>query len=127
EIKDAKPRKIPDLPEWSCYSGNEALVVRPETNFLMVGERCNITGSRKFARLIKEGNFEAALKVAREQVEGGANVLDVNMDADLLDGKEAMTRFLNLLAAEPDVVKVPVMIDSSKWEIIEAGLKCVQG
>ena len=88
----------------------------------MVGERTNITGSRKFERLIKEGNFEAAIDVAREQVEGGANILDVNMDADLIDGKEAMTRFLNLLADEPDLASVPIMIDSSKWEVIEAGL-----
>ena len=85
---------VPDLPAWSYYSGTEVLVVRPETNFVMVGERTNITGSRSFARLIKEGNFEAALAVAREQVEGGANILDVNMDADLIDGEEAMTRFL---------------------------------
>src|SRR5947207_558021 len=93
----------------------------------MVGERCNITGSLKFKRLIKDGNYEAAIAVAREQVQNGANILDVNMDADLIDGKEAMTRFLYLLANEPDLSKVPVMIDSSKWEVIEAGLKCVQG
>ncbi len=127
QIQGVAPRKIPDLPDWSCYSGTEALVVRPETNFLMVGERCNITGSRRFARLIKEGNYEEALRVAREQVEGGANVLDVNMDADLVDSEEAMTRFLNLVSAEPAVSRIPVMIDSSKWSVIEAGLKCVQG
>jgi 5-methyltetrahydrofolate--homocysteine methyltransferase len=126
-VKDVSPRKVPDLPDWSCYSGTEVLVVRPETNFLMVGERTNVTGSRRFARLIKEGNYEEALKVAREQVEGGANILDVNMDADLLDGVDAMTRFLNLVAAEPDIARVPLMIDSSKWEVIEAGLKCTQG
>ena len=103
------------------------LVVRPETNFVMVGERCNITGSLKFKRLIKEGDFDAAIAIAREQVEGGANILDVNMDADLIDGKEAMTRFLHLLANEPDLANVPIMVDSSKWEIIEAGLKCLQG
>jgi 5-methyltetrahydrofolate--homocysteine methyltransferase len=126
-VEGVAPRKIPDLPSWSFYSGSEALVVRPETNFLMVGERTNITGSRKFARLIKENNYEEALRVAREQVEGGANVIDVNMDADLLDAVEAMTRFLNLLSADPAVNKVPVMVDSSKFEVIVAGLKCLQG
>ena len=117
----------PTCPAGRTTAATKSLVVRPETNFVMVGERTNITGSRKFARLIKEGNYEAAIAVAREQVEGGANILDVNMDADLIDGEEAMTRFLNLLADEPDIASVPIMIDSSKWEIIEAGLKCVQG
>ena len=126
-VKDVPPRKIPDLPDWSCYSGMEALVVRPETNFIMIGERTNITGSKRFARLIKEGNFEAALTVAREQVENGANIIDVNMDAGLIDSEEAMTRFLNLVSADPAIAKVPIMIDSSKWSVIEAGLKCVQG
>jgi 5-methyltetrahydrofolate--homocysteine methyltransferase len=126
-VKDVKPRRLPDVPDWSHYSGTEPLTIRPDTNFIMVGERCNVTGSRKFARLIKEGNYDEAITVAREQVEGGANVLDINMDADLLDGKEAMTRFLNLLAGESDITKLPIMLDSSKWEIIEAGLKCVQG
>jgi 5-methyltetrahydrofolate--homocysteine methyltransferase len=126
-VEDVRPRAIPELPHWSTFSGIEPLVVRPETNFLMIGERTNITGSRKFARLIKEGNYEQALAVARDQVEGGANLLDVNMDADLIDGEEAMTRFLNLVAAEPDIARVPIMVDSSKWSIIEAGLKCVQG
>src|SRR5437870_8781737 len=93
----------------------------------MVGERCNITGSLRFKRLIKDGNFDAAIKIAREQVEGGANILDINMDADLIDGKEAMTRFLHLLANEPSLANVPIMVDSSKFEIIEAGLKCLQG
>src|SRR5262249_17050872 len=96
EIEGAPPRPIPDLPDWSYYSGSEAFVVRPETNFVMIGERCNITGSLKFKRLIKEGNFDAAVKIARDQVDGGANILDVNMDADLIDGKEAMTKFLYL-------------------------------
>ena len=118
---------MPDLPRWSCYSGTEPLVVRPTTNFILVGERTNITGSKRFARLIKEGNFEAAVKVAREQVQNGANILDVNMDADLIDGKEAMARFLNLLANEPVLAKVPIMVDSSKWEIIEEGLRHLQG
>jgi 5-methyltetrahydrofolate--homocysteine methyltransferase len=121
------PRKVPDLPRYSYYCGDEVLVVRPETNFVMIGERCNITGSLRFKRLIKEGNYDAAIAVARDQVENGANVIDVNMDADLIDGKEAMARFLNLIAAEPTLAKIPVMVDSSKWEIIEEGLKHLQG
>ncbi len=108
-------------------SGLEPLVVRPETNFVNIGERTNVTGSKKFARLIREGNYEEALSVARQQVESGAQVLDVNMDDALLDGEKAMTTFLNLLQAEPDIAKIPIMIDSSKFNIIEAGLKCVQG
>ena len=108
-------------------SGLEPLVVRPESNFINVGERTNVTGSKKFARLIRNGEYEEALSVARQQVEGGAQILDVNMDDALLDGEKAMTTFLNLLQAEPDIAKIPVMIDSSKFNIIEAGLKCVQG
>ncbi len=108
-------------------SGLEPLIVTPETNFVNVGERTNVTGSRKFARLIKEEKYEEALEVARNQVDGGAQILDVNMDEGMLDGKEAMVRFLNLIAAEPDIARIPIMIDSSKWEIIEAGLKCIQG
>ena len=108
-------------------SGLEPLIVRPETNFVNVGERTNVTGSKKFARLIKDGLYEEALSVARQQVEGGAQIIDVNMDDAMLEGVEAMTTFLNLLQAEPDIAKIPVMIDSSKFEIIEAGLKCVQG
>ena len=108
-------------------SGLEPLTVRPETNFINVGERTNVTGSKKFARLIRENKYEEALSVARQQVESGAQVLDVNMDDALLDGVHAMTTFLNLLQAEPDIAKIPVMIDSSKFSIIEAGLKCVQG
>ncbi|QEH40259.1 methionine synthase [Chitinophaga sp. XS-30] len=108
-------------------SGLEPLVVRPETNFINVGERTNVTGSKKFARLIREGLFEEALSVARQQVENGAQVLDVNMDDALLDGEKAMTTFLNLLASEPDISRIPVMIDSSKFSVIEAGLKCLQG
>ncbi|MFT3682148.1 MAG: methionine synthase [Ferruginibacter sp.] len=108
-------------------SGLEPLVIRPETNFVNVGERTNVTGSKKFARLIKENKYEEALSVARQQVESGAQVIDVNMDDALLDGVKAMTTFLNLLQSEPDIAKIPVMIDSSKFEIIEAGLKCVQG
>ncbi|NII24832.1 methionine synthase [Pseudoflavitalea sp. X16] len=108
-------------------SGLEPLVVRPETNFVNVGERTNVTGSKKFARLIRENKYEEALSVARQQVESGAQVLDVNMDDALLDGVKAMTTFLNLVQSEPDIAKIPIMIDSSKFEIIEAGLKCVQG
>jgi 5-methyltetrahydrofolate--homocysteine methyltransferase len=126
-VEGVPPRKIPDLPRWSCYSGTEALVLRPETNFVMIGERTNITGSRRFARLIKEDNYEQALAVAREQVEAGANIIDVNMDEGLIDGPRAMERFLNLVSAEPSVQPVPVMVDSSKWSVIEAGLKCLQG
>ena len=108
-------------------SGLEPLVVKPNTNFVNVGERTNVTGSRKFLRLIEEDNFTAALEVAREQVINGAQIIDVNMDEGMIDGVEVMTRFLNLLQAEPDIARVPIMIDSSKWEIIEAGLKVVQG
>ena len=108
-------------------SGLEPLVITEETNFVNVGERTNVTGSRKFLRLIKERQFDEALDIARDQVEGGAQILDVNMDEGMIDGVEAMTTFLNLIAAEPDISRIPIMIDSSKWEIIEAGLKCVQG
>ncbi len=108
-------------------SGLEPLVIRPESNFVNVGERTNVTGSKKFARLVKENKYEEALSVARQQVENGAQVLDVNMDDALLDGVKAMTTFLNLVQSEPDIAKIPIMIDSSKFEIIEAGLKCVQG
>ncbi|WP_053978467.1 methionine synthase [Mangrovimonas xylaniphaga] len=108
-------------------SGLEPLIVTPESNFINVGERTNVTGSRKFLRLIKEEKFEEALDVARDQVEGGAQIIDVNMDEGMLDGKEAMVTFLNLIASEPDIARVPIMIDSSKWEIIEAGLQVVQG
>ncbi len=108
-------------------SGLEPLIVTPETNFVNVGERTNVTGSRKFLRLIKEEKYDEALSVARDQVEGGAQIIDINMDEGMLDGVFAMTKFLNLIAAEPDIARVPIMIDSSKWEIIEAGLKVVQG
>ncbi len=108
-------------------SGLEPLVIRPETNFVNIGERTNVTGSKKFARLIRDNQYEAALSVARQQVESGAQVLDINMDDALLDGVKAMTTFINLLQAEPDIARIPIMIDSSKFEIIEAGLKCVQG
>ena len=108
-------------------AGLEPLIVTAESNFVNIGERTNVTGSRAFLRMIKEGDFEAALAVARDQVEGGAQIIDVNMDEGMIDGKEAMVKFLNLIASEPEIGRVPIMIDSSKWEIIEAGLKCIQG
>ncbi len=108
-------------------SGLEPLTIRPESNFINVGERTNVTGSKKFARLIRENNYEEALSVARQQVESGAQILDVNMDDALLDGEKAMTTFINLLQAEPDIAKIPIMLDSSKFSIIQAGLKCIQG
>src|SRR5437868_9665665 len=108
-------------------SGLEPLIIRSETNFVNVGERTNVTGSKKFARLIRDNLYEQALSVARQQVENGAQILDVNMDDALLDGVKAMTTYLNLIQSEPDIAKIPIMIDSSKFEIIEAGLKCVQG
>ncbi len=114
-------------PKYLKLSGLEPLVVTPETNFINVGERTNVAGSKKFLRLIKEEKFEEALDIARHQVEGGAQIIDINMDDGLIDGKEAMVKFLNLVIAEPDISRVPIMIDSSKWEIIEAGLQVVQG
>ncbi len=108
-------------------SGLEPLVVSKQSNFINVGERTNVTGSKKFLRLIENEKFQEAVEIARDQVEGGAQIIDINMDEGLIDGVKAMTRFLNLIAAEPDISKVPIMIDSSKWEIIEAGLKVVQG
>jgi len=126
-VRDLPPRVRPTIEPLSRYSGLEALVVRPESNFIVIGERTNVTGSRKFAKLVVNGQFEEAIAVARGQVEAGANILDVNMDEGMLDGEAAMTRFLNLLAAEPDISRVPIMVDSSKWSVIEAGLKCVQG
>ena len=122
-----EPRKYKTESSYSMYSGLEPLIVRENINFINVGERTNVTGSRKFARLIKEGNYEEALTVAQHQVEGGAQVIDVNMDEGLLDSKKEMKEFLNLMMSEPEIAKLPVMIDSSKFEIIEEGLKCVQG
>lgn len=123
----SKPRKKPEADTLMHLSGLEPVTLRPESNFMNVGERTNVTGSKKFLRLIKEENYEEALSIAREQVEGGAQVIDVNMDEGMLDSESAMTRFLNLIASEPDISRVPIMIDSSKWSVIEAGLKCVQG
>ena len=111
----------------SRYSGLETFTVRPDGNFTMIGERTNVTGSRRFARLVRQEKYEEALGVARQQIEGGANVIDVNMDEGLLDSERAMTTFLNLIASEPDIAATPVMIDSSSWPVIEAGLKCAQG
>ncbi|HYK90982.1 MAG TPA: homocysteine S-methyltransferase family protein, partial [Acidobacteriota bacterium] len=126
-VKSCRPRIPPPPRPFTCLSGLEALVIRPETNFVNVGERTNVTGSRKFARLISSGQFEEALAVARQQVDSGAQVIDVNMDEAMLDSEQAMTRFLNLIASEPDIARVPIMVDSSKWSVLEAGLKCVQG
>ena len=126
-LKNKKPRKIPEIPKYPRFSGLEPLTIRPDSNFINVGERCNVTGSAKFARLIREENYEAALEVARDQVQNGAQILDINLDEGLLDSERVMVTFLNLIAAEPDIAKVPVMLDSSKWSVIEAGLKCTQG
>ncbi len=122
-----KPRKIPAVEKYLRLSGIEPLVIHPQTNFVNIGERTNVTGSKKFANLILSEDYEGALAVARNQVEGGAQVLDVNMDEGLLNSEEAMTKFVNLLSAEPDIAKLPFMIDSSKWSVIEEGLKCLQG
>lgn len=126
-IKDAKPHTPAPEPQSLWLSGLELLEVTPEINFVNVGERCNVAGSRKFLRLINEKKYEEALSIARQQVEDGALVLDINMDDGLLDAAEEMTTFLNLIASEPEIARVPLMIDSSKWEVVLAGLKCVQG
>jgi len=123
----ARPRRRSRPQHLMRLSGLEPLTLRPESNFMMVGERTNVTGSKKFAKLILNDKYEEAIAVARDQVEGGANVIDVNMDEGMLDGAAAMTKFLNLVSAEPEVSRVPIMVDSSKWSVIEAGLKCVQG
>lgn len=126
-VKDITPRKAPSAPGYAMFSGLEPLMIRPETNFVNVGERTNVTGSRKFARLIKNKKYDDALSVALHQVEGGAQIIDVNMDEGLLESAEEMKTFLNLVMAEPEIAKLPVMIDSSKFSVIEEGLKCVQG
>ena len=121
------PRAVPTLPRHTRLSGLEPLVIRPDMLFVNVGERTNVTGSAKFARLIRDGDYEAAVHVAREQVANGAQMIDINMDEGLLDSTAAMVRFLNLVAAEPDIARVPIVLDSSKWEVLEQGLKCLQG
>ncbi|HEY6479745.1 MAG TPA: methionine synthase [Streptosporangiaceae bacterium] len=126
-VSGLPPRAIPEREPRPRFSGLEPFEIGPDTGFVMIGERTNITGSARFRRLIEAGDFQAAVAVAAEQVRGGANLLDVNMDADLLDGEQAMTTFLNLIATEPEVARIPVMIDSSRWSVLEAGLKCVQG
>ena len=118
---------MPNVQKYLTLSGLEPLIVRPETNFVNVGERTNVTGSRRFLRLIENDDYDTALDIARDQVDGGAQILDVNMDEGMIDGVAAMTRFLNLIQSEPDIARIPIMIDSSKWEIIEAGLQVVQG
>lgn len=125
--KNYKPRIIKPQEPYLKLSGLESVVLRPDSNFMNIGERTNITGSKKFERLIKENKFDEALSVARSQVEGGAQVLDINMDEGMLDSEQAMTKYLNLIGSEPDIAKLPIMIDSSKWSVIEAGLKCLQG
>ncbi|RZP01676.1 MAG: methionine synthase, partial [Flavobacteriales bacterium] len=113
--------------KYLTLSGLEVLKVTPETNFVNIGERTNVTGSRKFLKLIENNNYEEAVEVAREQVNGGAQIIDINMDEGMIDGVSSITKFINMIAAEPDISRVPIMIDSSKWEIIEAGLKLIQG
>jgi len=127
-VEGLKPRSLPVFKErYTQFSGLETLTIRPDSNFIMIGERTNVTGSRRFARLIKAGDFTTALEVALDQVRGGANILDVNMDEGMLDSEQAMVTFLNLIATEPEIARLPIMIDSSKWSVIQAGLKCVQG
>lgn len=121
------PRIPASLPDNLWLSGLELLEVKPENNFINVGERCNVAGSRKFLRLINEKKYDEALSIARQQVEDGAQIIDINMDDGLLDAEKEMTTFLNLIASEPEIARVPVMIDSSKWDVIVAGLKCMQG
>jgi 5-methyltetrahydrofolate--homocysteine methyltransferase len=126
-VRGKSPR-VPAAPDrLTRLSGLESLTIRPESNFIMIGERTNVTGSKRFAKLVLSGQFEKAVAVARDQVEAGANIIDVNMDEAMLDGEAAITKFLNLVAAEPEVARVPIMVDSSKWSVLEAGLKCIQG
>ena len=126
-VSKHQPRVPTPPPVRSRYSGLEMLEIRPESSFTIIGERTNVTGSRAFARLIREDRYEEALTVARQQVEGGANIIDVNVDEGMLDGPVVMTKFLTLISSEPDVARVPIMIDSSRWSVLEAGLKCLQG
>jgi 5-methyltetrahydrofolate--homocysteine methyltransferase len=127
ETRDLPPRTVPGASAGTRFSGLEPFEIGPDTGFVMIGERTNVTGSARFRRLIEAADHQGAVDVALEQVRGGANLLDVNMDADLLDGEQAMTTFLDLVATEPEVARLPIMVDSSKWSVLEAGLKCVQG
>ncbi|WTY91238.1 methionine synthase [Sphaerisporangium sp. NBC_01403] len=126
-VSDLRPRPVPAPPARTRFSGLEPFAIGPDTGFVMIGERTNVTGSARFRRLVEADDYQAAVDVALEQVRGGANLLDVNMDADLLDSERAMTTFLNLVATEPEVARIPIMVDSSRWSVLEAGLKCVQG
>lgn len=126
-VQSVEPRKIPTGNGYTTLSGLELLEFRPELNFVNVGERTNVTGSKKFAQLILNNQYDEAISVARQQVESGAQIIDINMDEGLLDGEKAMTEYINMISSEPDIIKVPVMVDSSKWQVIEAGLKCLQG
>jgi 5-methyltetrahydrofolate--homocysteine methyltransferase len=126
-IKDLPARCLAEPKPYCCLSGLETLEIRPDTNFVNIGERTNVAGSARFARLIREGDYETALDIARQQVENGAQIIDINMDDAMLDAQSAMRTFLNFIASEPDISRVPIMIDSSKWSVIEAGLQCIQG
>jgi len=126
-VQGVAPRVVPERPQTTSFSGLEPFSIYPESTFVMIGERTNLTGSARFRRLVEDGDFQEAANVALDQVRGGANLLDVNMDADLLDGVQAMTTFLNLIATEPEVARLPIVVDSSRWEVLEAGLKCLQG
>src|SRR4051794_20562953 len=126
-VEGVAPRVLPPPPHVTRFAGLEPFAITPETNFVMIGERTNVTGSARFRRLIEGDSYQDALEVALEQVRGGANLLDVNMDADLLDGVDAMTTFLNLVATEPEIARLPIMVDSSRWSVLEAGLRCLQG
>ncbi|SHJ93887.1 methionine synthase (B12-dependent) [Pseudonocardia thermophila] len=126
-VRGMPPRPVPRIRRTTRFSGLEPFSIGPDTGFVMIGERTNVTGSKRFRTLIESGDYQGAVEVALEQVRGGANMLDVNMDADLLDSEQAMTTFLNLIATEPEIARIPIMIDSSRWSVLEAGLKCVQG
>ncbi len=126
-VEGLAPRRPPRVDRFTRLAGLEPLVIRPDSNFILIGERTNVTGSKRFAELVKAGDYGRAIEVALDQVRGGANILDVNMDEGMLEGERAMTTFLNLVASEPEIARLPIMVDSSKWSVIEAGLKCIQG
>ncbi len=126
-VEGVPPRVPPEPRPATRFSGLEPLELRPDSNLILIGERTNVTGSGRFRRLVEAGDFQGAVEVALEQVRGGANLLDVNMDADLLDGERAMTTFLNCIAGEPEVARLPIVVDSSRWPVLEAGLRCLQG